>query len=1203
MTKLIKKNKLLGILSIAFIIFLFMAIVPMITAPAKTFAQTENVYFKSASVTLNKNIVLNYQLNVPEGYTSASIVYTYRGEQFNDSKDVTDLTEVTFSFDQIAPQNMTETISATVNFTADGKDLISETSEDFSVAKYCYKLLNCTPSDLGCKTQAEYDSLRTLAVNLLNYGAKAQTYTNNTATPASDFIITTAQKEMVTNLVPDTSDFVLSGTDSELVKWKGASIYFDSHINMVFYAKIATATFTENQNAIALNVQPQGGSVTTISEYEVVSQNDTITEIKVIWKDVSVTNFDKLVTAQITLGGNAVGYQATYSVASYVYAMQTSANATMKALATSVYNYGLSASDYISKAGKDVITEQVVELPKTSFIEYVQKKNDLNLTEELVENNTRVIDWQTVQGLKNLAGMVADDSYMYVLALSNTSLAVTDTANFYRNARILKYDTNMNLVGYSAQFKSNYVANEWQLDKYLYMFLNNGYIYTYTENSTPIRIAVADITADGSGALVTYDNGISFGQNTITNINAVSFNQTNNKYAVLEGNVVSLYSTDNLTTAEKTFSVTGKRMFTDANYLYVSEITDGVYAPTISIYNWNGDFKYSFKVENNETATGLTAEQRTKTNVQGIVEFNNNFYYGIIGFSNGGIVNKGGICILKQTYSSKQVTKSSLKDIKDNDYAFDFIDSVEKNWISGFIYNSQAYGQNLYYLKGGLSSGAGNLTLVKRNVGSNQEVASASFSVTATNSTWESVPMFIKDGNVYIYVNSTDGWKSISCEFTGGATLTSATVQLGTMTSSTGIEGVYYWSEGQKTAVLDGTKITVVNADNTESSFNVASSFASVPKVDGSLATANCLRLSGSADGYIYVLYYAQGTVSPAVKIYSFDGKLIDSILLPYSNFGITNSSFKISGISEINGDLYCTILGWENPTNGGFIGKIAYQNVTENVSMSLNEYFEISNKTGATLSASSDVKQLYVSSDLYAKGICTDGTYGYYFIGSSALNANKKSQGQIFKIDINSGAILGKSALFETGADQTYSQKAYVFHKDGYIYITTGAQTMFRIATADFNTEASVAPESIDKSTLVTTGVKISSMSYCASNQRFVVAMTNWLTIHDASGKELKSVGGTFTNVCGIYNNEQYIYVLYEKNSCLNADVYDYNLTKVGALVVSGLMVGENNSNNIQGLFELNGKIYVAHATWGGTTGAGARVFVLPDFVITPKA
>ncbi len=331
----VKRNLFVAILSFVFALSLSFA-VGNATLNAK--AEDTNEYITGASVTLNDSIVAKYYVAVPTGYTQAKMTFTYKGEPYESTQDVSGLSTAVFEFDKITPQNMTENVAATVEFTADGQAAITETNEEWSIASYCQKILAAKPD--AKMSDTEYAELKALAVNLLNYGDKAQAYTEKEGDLPTAVIENEKDKALIGTTVPS-SDAAMSGTASDSVSWAYAYLTFDSKVNMAFEF---TAT-ADGEIGFVIDGVTENISVTALGD----------NAYKAVWAGMSVVDFDETFTASVTVDGVATGYQLTYSVASYVASMQNSQNAAMKELATAVYNYGLAAGEYTQAQDIEIV--------------------------------------------------------------------------------------------------------------------------------------------------------------------------------------------------------------------------------------------------------------------------------------------------------------------------------------------------------------------------------------------------------------------------------------------------------------------------------------------------------------------------------------------------------------------------------------------------------------------------------------------------------------------------------------------------------------------------------------------------------------------------------------------------------------------------------------------------------------------------------
>lgn len=299
--------------------------------------------FTGARVTLTEDIVTKFEYTVPAGYTSASYTFTYRGETTEAKTATINEGENTIEFAQSNPARISETITANLTLTGEGKEPVTDTCE-FSVANYLGTLLTAAPSTFTeIKTQEQYVAMRTLAANLVNYSAKTQEYIGLTDT-SSALLTTETVKNFVGSVEPNGTDATVGAlTETDKYGFLGASLLLDGRVSVCFYF---VAESTEN---LSLEIAFDGGSNATLTEIVAapeIAVNEGVTAYKAVLEGIPAIDMDKKFTAKLLSNGTAVGNEVTYSVKSYAHAMLSSGNAKMKSLATAIYNYGLSAKSY-----------------------------------------------------------------------------------------------------------------------------------------------------------------------------------------------------------------------------------------------------------------------------------------------------------------------------------------------------------------------------------------------------------------------------------------------------------------------------------------------------------------------------------------------------------------------------------------------------------------------------------------------------------------------------------------------------------------------------------------------------------------------------------------------------------------------------------------------------------------------------------------
>ena len=171
-----------------------------------------------------------------------------------------------------------------------------------------------------------------LIKDLLVYGGAAQTYIgHNTGDLVSDGITGSDFTELMS-----TAKTVANNDGA--VKFTGMSLWFDSVNKLIFRF---TAADTAN---VKVGIKAGDGAEVYYTSFTPAGGS----QYTVMTDGIYATAFDTVYTATIYTD-DVAGAVVTYSVNSYVYAMQNSENATMKALARAAYNYGVSAVEFNNK--------------------------------------------------------------------------------------------------------------------------------------------------------------------------------------------------------------------------------------------------------------------------------------------------------------------------------------------------------------------------------------------------------------------------------------------------------------------------------------------------------------------------------------------------------------------------------------------------------------------------------------------------------------------------------------------------------------------------------------------------------------------------------------------------------------------------------------------------------------------------------------
>ena len=283
-------------------------------------AYTKIAKIDQATITVGKNITLNYYVTILDKYKGAKMHFTvedkvYTVEGIETGKDYV------FSL-EIPPQHIASNVKAELIY----NDTVIASKAEYSVKTYVQNQLDKIAEVEGELTKTQ-EALKQLLTDLLYYGNAAYNYKNETSgkTPATDGVKNIGDPSQVE---PTETDFTLVKNEeiSEYPAYfTGAGVNFDSENKI--YVKVNT---TEN---VTVTVKIDNGETKTL----------TFTDKRGCTESIQATGFADTYTFVLSYDG-VVMQTLTYSVNAYAYAMKD--NATMGNLALALYRYGVSAQAY-----------------------------------------------------------------------------------------------------------------------------------------------------------------------------------------------------------------------------------------------------------------------------------------------------------------------------------------------------------------------------------------------------------------------------------------------------------------------------------------------------------------------------------------------------------------------------------------------------------------------------------------------------------------------------------------------------------------------------------------------------------------------------------------------------------------------------------------------------------------------------------------
>ncbi len=294
--------------------------------------------FNGASLTLYSGIDVNFKcsadLFAANGYENPYAVFELNGIETVVDKYTVSGGRYVFDFANLAPHQIGDTIHATLYATYDGVLYASETI-DYSIKEYCYNTLANYSSDT-------YAKLRTLLVDLLNYGAESQlfmshntdTLVNNSLNNVQKAWGTSTDRTLETVLKRDYATVV-----SPTVVWKGAGLNLTDSVEMRFKLD------SDSVDGLTVKVKSD------IGEWLITSDKLEPSDDGYYYAFFSGFNASQMslpVYVTVYQGKTAVSDTLRYSIESYAATNQNSDYKNLAALVRAMIKYGDSAKSYIS---------------------------------------------------------------------------------------------------------------------------------------------------------------------------------------------------------------------------------------------------------------------------------------------------------------------------------------------------------------------------------------------------------------------------------------------------------------------------------------------------------------------------------------------------------------------------------------------------------------------------------------------------------------------------------------------------------------------------------------------------------------------------------------------------------------------------------------------------------------------------------------
>lgn len=268
---------------------------------------TPETKIDGASITIGKNITVNYYVTMSEEFAGAEMKFTYADKE-EMVKGTPKDGKYVFSLN-LGPHRMGDVIKAELIF----NETVIACKDNYSIKEYAENKLAAQDSS---------EELKQLITDMLYYGAEAQKYVNyNVENLVTDIV---EEELLVTPSVaePKETDSVFSYTSDT----QNATQYF-----------VGADVWFGDVNKLVIEIATTEDVTLTINEKKVDVESTTI-----MTEGIIATDFDKVFTFVIECNG--VTQTLKYSVNSYLFAMQNDSK--VGELALALYRYGVSAEAY-----------------------------------------------------------------------------------------------------------------------------------------------------------------------------------------------------------------------------------------------------------------------------------------------------------------------------------------------------------------------------------------------------------------------------------------------------------------------------------------------------------------------------------------------------------------------------------------------------------------------------------------------------------------------------------------------------------------------------------------------------------------------------------------------------------------------------------------------------------------------------------------
>ena len=317
-------------------------------------APTEDVQI-SHNVALNNNFSIAYYIPTATFQDCTDVrlsvkkeVYTDEGVTYKETvltdpvvEDSGYGEEFVFIYRDIAAKEIGSNVTAVIEADMDGTTYYSE-PDVYSVKQYATNKLS----------KSSDANLKKLLVDMLNYGAAAQTYFNYNTGNLANNKLTIAQRKLATdpstlNIKSDASETKIS---SPKAQFTGKNLLLGNNVAIVYYMTFDSSVKTNNVNLKLTYTTVKGETITKTVPFSKFINGDYANEYRFDFTEIQAKDSCQPVTAVLYEGSKQISNKITYSVQTYAYNKlnKSTTSTELKSIINALMVYCKSAKNYFS---------------------------------------------------------------------------------------------------------------------------------------------------------------------------------------------------------------------------------------------------------------------------------------------------------------------------------------------------------------------------------------------------------------------------------------------------------------------------------------------------------------------------------------------------------------------------------------------------------------------------------------------------------------------------------------------------------------------------------------------------------------------------------------------------------------------------------------------------------------------------------------